>query len=158
MMRARDRRAISARGWSIACVIWIAFIWGHSLIPGPESQGESDTVVAWLAAIFSLLHITDAHVMTLIVRKGAHVLEYMLLGFLAASWIHASGAEGRKRGLMIAAFVAVPCIDEFIQLHVPGRAGMLTDVLIDLGGMTLGALVSIAAHHVRHDAKNRENA
>ena len=63
----------------------------------------------------------------------------MVLGILAT---HAFDLEGRHTFdvlLPTAVFLLlVPSIDETIQLFVPGRAGMITDVMIDCCGSTTG--------------------
>lgn len=65
--------------------------------------------------------------------------EYMVLGILAT---HAFDVEGRRTFdalLPTAVFLLlIPSIDETIQLFVPGRAGMITDVMIDCCGAMTG--------------------
>ena len=77
-----------------------------------------------------------------VVRKCAHFTEYMVLGILAT---HAFDLEGRRTFdvlLPTAVFLLlVPSIDETIQLFVPGRAGMITDVMIDCCGATTGVVL-----------------
>ena len=69
--------------WAVALCCWVAFIWGHSLIQGPQSSLESGMVVAIVRPVFEALGVTDVNIMTLIVRKGAHFSEYAVLGVLA---------------------------------------------------------------------------
>lgn len=77
-----------------------------------------------------------------VVRKCAHFTEYMVLGILAT---HTFDLEGRRTFdvlLPTAVFLLlVPSIDETIQLFVPGRAGMITDVMIDCCGATTGVVL-----------------
>ncbi len=66
----------------------------------------------------------------------------MVLGILAT---HAFDLEGRRTFdvlLPTAVFLLlIPSIDETIQLFVPGRAGMITDVMIDCCGATTGVVL-----------------
>ena len=85
------------------------------------------------------------------VRKCAHALEYAVLGFLLSGTIIASktsvDSPGRRVFYMRQAFlafaiaVAYAVSDEIHQLFVPGRAGMLKDVLIDSSGAIVGVVV-----------------
>lgn len=77
------------------------------------------------------------------VRKCAHFLEYMTLGFLlrccAESWF------GRKRGLPIGSWMAgalYAATDEAHQLLVDGRGGSVLDVLLDSSGVLTGVLIA----------------
>jgi VanZ family protein len=45
--------------------------------------------------------------------------------------------------------VAVPSVDETIQLFVDGRSGQVTDVLIDCAGACTGVLLTWLASRVR---------
>ena len=96
------------------------------------------------------LGISDTQLMTLVVRKGAHVLEYAVLGFLTRGTLVARREE-RGRAVMPVGLLAalVPVVDECIQLVVPGRSGMVQDVLIDLAGMCLGVLVGMGVSRLR---------
>ena len=77
------------------------------------------------------------------VRKCAHASEYFLLGILCCAtllvWVH------KKRPLLIVlgwAMAAVYAVsDEIHQIFVPGRAFMVTDILIDSAGAFLGAVI-----------------
>lgn len=77
-----------------------------------------------------------------VVRKCAHFTEYMVLGVLVT---HAFDIEGRRtfdRLLPTVVFLLlIPSIDETIQLFVPGRAGMITDVMIDCCGAATGVVL-----------------
>lgn len=135
--------------WAAAFACWIAFVWGHSLIQGPQSSLESGMVVTLLRPLFEVVGVTDADLMAFLVRKAAHFTEYAILGVLARGLFGSLHAERGVRPLPVGLLVAlVPVVDECIQLFVPGRSGQLTDVLIDLSGVIVGALL---AHLVARD-------
>lgn len=143
------RRSTLAR-WAVAFVLWVAFIWGHSLIQGPQSSLESGMVVSLVRPVFEALGVTDVDLITLIVRKGAHFSEYAVLGVLAAGLFRARLREQGRAPFPLAYLVAlVPVCDESLQLFVPGRSGQPTDVLIDLAGLVTGALLACAASRLR---------
>ena len=154
---ARLRRLLgSATFLGVLVVAWTCFIWGHSLVPGAQSSQESDAVYALLAPLFARLGLGDASLCTFLIRKGAHLSEYAVLGALGAAFRRALGAgEGLHallRKVAPACCALVPVLDETIQLFVPGRTGQLRDVAIDLCGMILGAGIATAV------AKHRRKA
>ncbi len=79
-----------------------------------------------------------------VVRKCAHFLEYMALGFMARlcleSWF---GHKVKKKWLLaligFGAGTAYACTDEMHQLRIDGRSGQWTDVLVDGCGVLAGA-------------------
>lgn len=129
--------------WAVAFACWVAFIWGHSLVQGPQSSLESGMVVALVRPIFEMLGVSDVDLMSLVVRKLAHFSEYALLGVLTCGLFRARRRELRRGPFPTVLLVAlVPVVDECIQLFVPGRTGQPTDVLIDLGGLVFGGLLA----------------
>ncbi|MGB4657766.1 MAG: VanZ family protein [Mobilitalea sp.] len=81
-------------------------------------------------------------IMEHIVRKGAHFSEY---AFLANMIMLHLAVWGRKRkeliGLSILLSTIYAVTDEFHQIFVPGRAGRVSDVLIDASGAIVGTLI-----------------
>lgn len=128
--------------WLVAFVVWVCVIWGHSLMPAPVSNSESDSAVVLLTPLFNALGITDSGVATHIVRKTAHFSEYALLGFINLGMMRAWATDAAwAYRLAVIPWLVIPCIDETIQLFVPGRDGRITDILIDLSGGLLGILI-----------------
>lgn len=74
-----------------------------------------------------------------LVRKGAHMTEYAILAILLYVWIGRWQISRLRMACMAAALaVLYACSDEFHQLFVAGRAGKVSDVLIDSAGAVLG--------------------
>lgn len=136
-----------SKPWLCAMVVMTLFIWTNSLVPGEGSGSLSLAVVDNVRAALDCLGLPSGWVTNFIVRKGAHFTEYAVLGVLAA---RAFGLAGPPRGsggallTVCTVLVLVPALDETIQLFVPGRSGLLTDVLIDLSGAACGAAASCA--------------
>lgn len=148
------RRAGSTRAWAVALACWVAFVWGHSLVQGPDSALESGRVVALLRPLFEAAGVLDVDLMTFVVRKCAHFSEYAVLGALACGlWGSLPPASRCPAWLAAAAVALVPVADECIQLFVPGRSGTARDVLIDLSGALFGAVALSLAARVRGRAK-----
>ena len=144
------RRALP---WGVALALWVCFVWGHSLVGGVDSSLESGRFVALLRPVFESLGVTDVDLMTFVVRKCAHFSEYAVLGVLSRTfWTRAAAVPGAPRRLPLAGGVAtvlVPCVDETIQLFVPGRCGSVRDVLIDLAGCATGVVLCRLFRHIR---------
>lgn len=144
-MGGARRRMSPTTLWLLASLVWTAFIWGHSLVKGPDSANESALVVQIVRPLFELVGMQDAKAITLVVRKLAHFSEYAILGYLVG---RLRGCLGRVRRVALALTVAwvllAPVVDESIQLLVPGRSGSPVDVLIDLSGVVLGSVAALA--------------
>ena len=92
-------------------------------------------VVAWAALIFALSSIPDLGTglgtWDTLLRKGAHLTEYAILGGLLLR------ALGRP-GLALVLGIAYAASDEFHQQFVRGRHGAPLDVLLDSIGVAIG--------------------
>ena len=95
-------------------------------------------VIVWAVVIFTFSSIpslsTGLGVWDTILRKGAHVTEYAILGALLYR------ALGREP-LALAAGIAYAGTDELHQHFVRGRHASPVDVAIDAVGVSLGMLV-----------------
>jgi VanZ family protein len=95
-------------------------------------------VVAWAAVIFTLSSIpslsTGLGTWDTILRKGAHLTEYAVLGGLLYR------ALGREP-LALAVGIAYAATDELHQYFVRGRHASPVDVAIDAVGVAAGMLL-----------------
>jgi VanZ family protein len=95
-------------------------------------------VVAWAAVIFAFSSIpslsTGLGTWDTILRKGAHLTEYAVLGALLYR------ALGRE-ALALAVGIAYAATDELHQHFVRGRHASPVDVAIDAVGLAAGMLV-----------------
>lgn len=83
--------------------------------------------------------------LNLIVRKYAHFTLFFALGLISS--LYAAVVFKKKRTALI--FTLLLCLiwaslDEIHQLYVPGRDGSVTDVLIDMSGSVLAAVIVMA--------------
>lgn len=77
------------------------------------------------------------------VRKTAHFMEYMLLGSLATyAWYDEKYRKWIRLAVPFAIGAVYSMTDELHQMLVSGRAGMITDVLLDSSGVLTGVLLS----------------
>ena len=97
--------------------------------------------------------VTDVsllHLFSTLVRKGAHVTEYIILCISFSDRV--LGIRDSWKRAQYRIFVLTfgyACTDEFHQLFVPGRAGRFTDVLIDSSGALVLSLIVVLVMHSR---------
>lgn len=152
----KNRRKSRYLIWLFPLAVMI-MIFSFSGQQGEESAHMSNTLVDLFFQIRRSLGLfpkfTDSDLVSLIstvVRKGAHVTEYILLctSFLTAFWI--SGVHGKWRNIGSFAFTfGYACSDEFHQLFVPGRAGQFRDVLIDSSGALVLSIIVVLVMYIR---------
>lgn len=115
-------------------------------------------LLLWMLVIFSLSAMPgsgDALKPTLLFymeRKGAHVVEYALLTFLALRLVLLLfPRESFKKILLLSAVFALAygMTDELHQTFVPFRGGKISDVLVD----SLGILLTVSICYARHAGK-----
>jgi VanZ family protein len=89
-----------------------------------------------------------------IVRKNAHFFAYLLLGLLVTNALINSDIR-RIKCIILAAAICVlyASSDEIHQLFVPGRGGMVMDVVIDSAGAVIGICI-IGVLRIRALVKN----
>jgi VanZ family protein len=98
-----------------------------------------------MAAIFTASSIPGKDLpqlglLDLSLKKGGHVLGYLLLGFFLLRGLVPSGsAPWRAAGLAVLLAGLYAVSDEVHQVFVPGRGPAVADVAIDLTGAALGA-------------------
>ena len=78
------------------------------------------------------------------VRKAAHFSEYMLLGILLfGAWYDNERKKSKNFLVPLIIGVVYAASDELHQLLISGRAGMISDVLIDSSGVLAGVFLSL---------------
>ena len=146
------------RKWALAACAMVLVIWGNSLVPGTGSGSLSLSIMESIRGFLQALGLPYEWVTNFVVRKCAHFSEYAVLGGIARTfWARVSRelgsrASSSRRRVLLAGLVLttlVPCLDETIQLFVPGRSGSPRDVAIDLAGAATGALLTWLFHRAR---------
>lgn len=89
------------------------------------------------------------------VRKCAHMSEYAMLALLFLQLLDAFGIKKKRAVIALVLTAVYASTDEFHQLFVPGRAGKVTDVLIDSTGAFL-ALLAIEGILYYHKTKSKK--
>ena len=124
----------------ILIVIWIMFIWGNSMTVAVESDQQSGRILEWINSLISVFG--GLQLSSFVVRKAAHMFEFFVLAVLVSLFCKVQDCKtSRWAAWGIGVSCVVACLDEGIQLFVPGRAGRVSDVFIDLAGAVIGVLL-----------------
>jgi VanZ family protein len=130
---------------------WVPVILGMVFIYWMSTESFSsrstfriiDQIIRFFAPSLSPKEIFMIHG---VIRKLAHVFEYMMLGILLFRAFRAGSYDrrwGRWAGYSLGVVVLYAMIDEFHQLHVPVRTASLVDIGFDTLGGFLGQCISI---------------
>lgn len=121
----------------------LVLIWGNSCLTGDESGEISGGVMLWLSQNLPGL-IQGEYVL----RKLAHFTEFALLGFLLAGTARSFGLS--RSIVPFFGILVCACVDETIQVFVPGRGPSLIDVWIDFGGGCVGTAVLTGLNQMKN--------
>ena len=136
------------RAW-LAVALWIAVILAFSSeeFGAQQTAGILGPLLRWL---FPQLDTAEFLRLHFLVRKGAHLTEYALLGLLGFRALRLSLALPPPRVALLgfALVVAVAATDEFRQSLVPYRSSSIYDVALDAVGGALGLVLIVALHRL----------
>lgn len=113
----------------IPSILLMIIIFSFSNQTGNESSNLSSQIVLWIQ---TNLHISIPEI---IIRKAAHMSEYAVLTMTFIYGFYKSELKQAKIfAFSLLSTFLYACTDEFHQLFIGGRAGQITDVLIDTSG------------------------
>lgn len=128
--------------WRAALALYLLLVYGHSLMPGDVSSMESGTVLQFLRGLMNAVHLPGEALTEHMVRKAAHFLEYTGMGALLFVNFQILVRQRRESFVNMAlCSLAIPFVDETIQLFVQGRSGQISDVWLDMAGVWTGILI-----------------
>lgn len=127
----------------------LAFIWGNSLLPGELSGAFSDWVKSLLLPILPEGLASGGGGGLL--RKVAHFTEFAALG-MCLGWLKSMLKKKAWTGIFWGGLAA--CVDETIQIFVPGRGPGIKDLGIDLLGVCTGIFLLYFGHTLLKKQKN----
>ena len=143
--------------WTLLMVLYVGFIFNNSITPAIESSKQSGRVLGMVLAMFRLVGLDSAIVTEHIIRKMAHFAEYFLMGVLLWNCLRFYMLTGKLwLVLQLWLITVIPLTDETIQLFSEGRAGMISDVWLDVSGAALGSLGMFGAWHLMNDIGERK--
>ena len=150
-MKRTEGRLRLCRALVVCCLV---FIWGNSLLPAGISGQISGAVKALLDGLFPPGE-GGAPSGDGLLRKFAHFAEFGMLG-LCLGWLF--GMLGKKWPVPFLLGTAAACVDETIQIFVPGRGPGIRDVCIDSCGVAAGMLLLFFGHACLKRGFTRKNS
>ena len=157
--------------FGVLILVWMILIFGMSNSTGEESGSMSRDITVFIINKYDKItnasketikyHQTDEFIdgANYIFRKICHFGEYFILGILFFNFII---SFNRFRMLLCNIYSISFCLlnailDEFHQTFVPGRGGVVTDVLIDTFGAIVGTMI-ICFIYVIYDKKHKKTS
>ncbi|NIK13307.1 VanZ family protein [Alkalibacillus almallahensis] len=139
------------RQWTswLLVILWMALIFYFSHQPGTESSNLSGSV---MQVVLNLLPFVseDTEFIHVLIRKGAHVFVYFVLAILLMNAIRLHHFRTVNRVVLaLGVSVLYAASDEYHQTFIDGRAGQVSDVLIDSAGAVLGIGVYLVWKKIR---------
>jgi len=129
----------------------IAFIWGNSLMPAEISKAISGFARTVISTVLGLEGAGgEATFGEGILRKIAHFVEFACLGALLC-WLFSMLKQCRLYAFGCGFLAA--CVDETIQVFVPGRGPGIKDVLLDSVGVVCGIALLLAGYTIYQKRK-----
>ena len=123
-------------------LLWMAVIFILSQQPASISSGQSGVFVEQLHYIAPSV---DQQLLTFLVRKGAHIFAYFVLGILTFNALWRVDLSKFKFNYPVGLSVIVCALyavsDEFHQLFVSGRSGEIRDIMIDSCAAMIGVFI-----------------
>ena len=113
-------------------ILWMIFIFVMSSFDATSSSNQSNFIVY---IITSIINIKDIGLLSLIIRKLAHFIEYFILGILVINFIT---RYDKKIIIAILLCIIYATSDEIHQIFVPGRSCQIIDIMIDSLGSIMG--------------------
>ena len=135
----------------ILLILWIVIIFLFSNQSGKVSTSESDIVVNQLNNIFNI----NEHILVVIVRKFAHIMEYFILYLLTYNCYKKYGIK-HKYAIIFCMFCSL--IDEIHQLFINGRSGQITDIFVDFIGIIIGYIIIEVIYGKKKETKENCSA
>lgn len=120
-------------------ILWLLVIFIFSNQDGTTSTALTNGVLE------KYLFFIDSDIFFIVIRKIAHITEYLILEILVFSFVNELNID-RKIIVSLLICLILSSIDEFHQLFIPGRTGKILDVFIDMIGALLGIGVLSLVH------------
>lgn len=129
-------------GWSSLWLLYVAVVFGNSLVPAVQSSEQSAFVLGKVLEVMGAVGMNHTGITEHIIRKTAHFTEYAVMGLLLYQVLSQYRLPKTERWLLhgLLGFL-VPFVDETIQLFVAGRSGQISDMWLDCFGVLCGTAV-----------------
>lgn len=118
-------------------ILSTVFIFSNSCTTAEISSEQSGRIVDFVSQIVNC----DTDILTVIVRKSAHMFEFFLQSLAVCLFIDSLGKFPKYVIYTLFTGLLTACTDEFLQLFFDGRGSMVSDVFIDFSGTIIGTII-----------------
>lgn len=134
--------------WILSLIMMI-FIFYMSNKNGASSGHLSESLVNFLSSIGFNINPHNKDFIHFIIRKLAHISEYLVLTFLLFNALICDLSF--KKSLLLSSIISIlySMTDEFHQIFIPGRVGTIKDVFIDFIGVFIFNFFNILNKYIR---------
>ena len=129
------------------------FIFKNSLEVASASDKKSMFFVDFLINNFSFIFKNEV-ITNSIIRKVAHFLEFFTQGCFLSAAIFSLNYNKNAIYVLFSGLLTA-CTDEFIQLFVEGRAGMVSDIFIDFFGTLAAVIIFVVVWFILEKRRKR---
>ena len=136
---------------TIPALIWMAVILSFTFQTGTDSAQLSGRLFEFAnQLLISINIVVDPNTLHLLIRKAAHFIEYLILGWLLLFALKPYALTIKQKVMIVLSFGLVfASIDELIQTMIPGRVGSIVDVMIDTAGVFVGLCLYVVWIKIR---------
>jgi VanZ family protein len=143
-LRGKGGRGAGRAGPGTLAIAWLwVGLWLLVVLQFSQGAFSAEWSRRGIGPLILILGLTreQADLVHFFIRKGAHVLEYAVLAFLAFRATGLSLERGRAAACAFLLCAAVASLDEANQATKATRSGTPRDVALDLAGAALGLVV-----------------
>lgn len=156
--------------FGFAVIIWMGVIFYFSSQNGEQSSQLSDGITVQIVRIFRSdfnylsyeEQVNLLNIFSFLVRKSAHFIEYMILGFLMTGFFNTF--HWKKWIFITTTWISgtvYAISDEVHQMFLDGRTPKVMDVCIDSSGVIFGILAfligCVIITSIRHRGRVKEH-
>ncbi len=123
-------------------LVWMGVIFYLSAQPAEQSSELSTGIMHVFLQFMENIFVVDEGFFHHVIRKGAHLFAYFVLGILTMfAFEHRINRNTSRAVISFLIGMLYAVSDEVHQLFVPGRSGEIADVGIDSIGVLSGILI-----------------
>lgn len=131
----------------LPAILWASVMFYFSSQVAAVSNLNNSAVIIFLDKFgINLINIFGNQTSNFIIRKAAHISEYLILFLLIYFGFYKNKTKNRLIYSSIC-LILYSISDEVHQVFVPGRAGKIADVCIDSIGMFMGIIIVLLIHN-----------
>lgn len=140
----------------VLLILQTALIFGNSMVSAQDSGALSGGIMLFLRKILDPSGRLDPELLHYIIRKLAHFSEFFLLSCFYLLLRRQLPEIYRARCTLLAPFggLLTAVMDEFIQ-SFSGRGSLVSDVLIDFGGVMTAVFLFWLISYIREKRQQR---